>query len=87
MQSRRHSLLEASLNTLSGFIISLAAAELIFPALGMSTSHSQNFLAVAAFTGISVVRSYAWRRGFNWWQHRQHVVELHAKWQRKRRSF
>lgn len=65
MQLRRHSLLEACLNTASGFVLSLAAGYLIFPMLGWQISHSQNLAAVSMFTVISVVRSYAWRRIFN----------------------
>lgn len=65
MQLRRHSLLEASLNTASGFIISLGAGMIIFPLVGMPVSGQQNFLAVSIFTVISVVRSYIWRRIFN----------------------
>lgn len=65
-QSRAHSLLEASANTASGFLVSLVASFVVFPALGMATTASQNFLAVAAFTFISILRSYVWRRVFNY---------------------
>lgn len=70
MQLRRHSLLEASLNTASGFIISIAAGYIIFPLLGWQISTAQNFEAVGMFTIISIIRSYVWRRAFNCWQHR-----------------
>jgi len=66
-QSRRHSLLEAWANTLSGFIISIIAGELIFPAMGLPVSHGQNLQIVLFFTIISIIRTYCWRRAFNWW--------------------
>jgi hypothetical protein len=69
-QSRRHSLIEASLNTASGFVLSALAGMLIFPLLGWKVSTAQNLEAVSLFTGISVIRSYVWRRVFNWIHHR-----------------
>lgn len=65
MQLRRHSLLEASLNTASGFILSICAGYFIFPLVGWQVSHEQNFIVVGFFTIISVIRSYVWRRIFN----------------------
>jgi hypothetical protein len=63
-QSRAHSLIEASLNTASGFCLSFLAGLFIFPLLGWAVSARQNLTAVALFTAISVVRSYVWRRIF-----------------------
>lgn len=65
MQLRRHSLLEACLNTASGFVLSIAAGYLIFPLAGWTVSHGQNLAVVSMFTIISVIRSYVWRRIFN----------------------
>ena len=65
MQLRRHSLLEACLNTASGFVLSIAAGYVIFPLLGWQISHTQNLSAVSLFTIISIIRSYIWRRIFN----------------------
>jgi hypothetical protein len=70
-QTRKHSLFEASLNTASGFVISIIAGEVIFPLLGWPVSHTQNLEAVSLFTVISIVRSYFWRRAFNWWHHKE----------------
>ena len=64
-QKARHSLLETCLNTLSGFLASLAATALIFPSLGIQSTPSQNFQVTAIFTVMSVIRSYIWRRVFN----------------------
>lgn len=65
MQLRRHSLLEACINTSSGFVVSLAAGYLIYPLVGIPISHSQNLILVIFFTFISIARSYLWRRLFN----------------------
>lgn len=72
-QSRRHSLLEASLNTASGFLLSLCATFVVYPAVGMTTTPAQNLWTTLAFTVISVVRSFVWRRVFNWWHHRENL--------------
>lgn len=64
-QSALHSALESILNTASGWVLSVAAGEFIFPVVGLPISHSQNVAAVSLFTIISVIRSYAWRRLFN----------------------
>ena len=65
-QSRVHSLAEASLNTASGFALSLAAGQFLFPLFGVTLSVAQNFAVTGLMTVISVARSYAWRRAFNW---------------------
>jgi uncharacterized paraquat-inducible protein A len=69
MQTKRGSLFEASLNTASGFVISYAAGLFIFPAFGLPISPSQNLGVVSAYTILSVVRSYVWRRLFNHYLH------------------
>jgi len=71
-QSRKGSLLEACLNTASGFVLSFLAGLVIFPLLGWDLNPKQNLEAVALFTGISVLRSYFWRRVFNYLHHRPH---------------
>jgi len=69
VQPKRHSMLEATLNTGSGFLLSYGAGFLVFPAFGFQVTPGQNFEIVLVYTVISVVRSYVWRRVFNWWQH------------------
>lgn len=64
-QHRRHSAFEACASTAIGFVVSLAAAELLFPAIGITSTHGQNFSAICAFTVLSIIRSYAVRRLFN----------------------
>lgn len=64
-QHRRHSALEACASTAIGFALSLVTAELLFPAIGITSTHGQNFFAICVFTVLSVIRSYAVRRLFN----------------------
>lgn len=65
MQTRLQSLIEAFLNTLTGYLISVLAQLVIFPWYGIHLSLGQNMQIVALFTVISIVRSYFWRRLFN----------------------
>ena len=65
-QKPRHSLAETLLNTASGFMISLAATWAVFPLFGIKSSPAQNLGVTLVYTIISVARSYAWRRVFNW---------------------
>lgn len=69
-QSRRASLLEAILNTSTGFFTSLLTQWMVFPIFGFHPVLSENLTITAIFTIVSVVRSYVWRRIFN---------TLHAK--------
>lgn len=71
MQSKRHSMLEACLNTASGMVISLIASWIIYPLYGFHPTAMQNLSIVVIFTVISVARSYMWRRAFNWYHHRR----------------
>lgn len=65
MQTRRQSLIEAGLNTLTGYIISVITQVLVFPLFGVHLALGQNMVLVGVFTAISIVRSYVWRRIFN----------------------
>lgn len=66
MQLRRHSLLEVCLNTASGFAVSFLVGLVVYPWFGWVITPGQNFWIVAIYTGVSLVRSYFWRRFFNW---------------------
>lgn len=68
-QTRRQSLLEAIVGTSIGFSIAYITGILVYPALGLPITHSQNLVATLIFTVVSVCRSYLIRRVFNWWQH------------------
>lgn len=65
MQSRKHSFLEALLNTSSGFLTSLLTQWVVFPMFGFHPAFSDNLIITLIFTIVSIVRSYLWRRVFN----------------------
>lgn len=68
MQSRFGSLLEATLNIGSGFILAMMTwAWIITPLWGFKSSLSDNLKITAIFTVVSIIRSYTWRRIFNKW--------------------
>ena len=70
MQSKKHSLLEALLNTSTGFLTSLITQKMVFPMFGFYPAFSENLLITTIFTIVSIVRSYIWRRVFNALEHR-----------------
>lgn len=65
-QSRRHSLLESILNTATGFAVTMVAQDILYPLYGFKSSMSTNFALASWFTILSILRSYLWRRTFNW---------------------
>lgn len=69
-QSRKMSALEAATNVSVGLIVSVIANHLIFPLFGFNPSIAQNIAITIIYTAISLVRSYALRRFFNWSQHK-----------------
>lgn len=64
-QSKTVSLIEASLNTLLGFVISMAFWPLIASATGIQYSNTQHISVVGLFTLISIARGFIVRRFFN----------------------
>lgn len=64
-QSRRFSLLEASLNTASGFIVSLIVWHWVAKWYGIPMPLTTNLEITGIFTVVSIARSYLWRRLFN----------------------
>ena len=75
MQTRWQSMVEAFLNTLTGYIISVVAQVLIFPHYGIHLGLGENMQIVTIFTAIGIVRSYFWRRFFNH-RHRPKTVQV-----------
>jgi len=66
MQSKKHSLIEAIINVLSGLLLSIATWKLIItPIFGIEANNSQVVLISLIFTILSILRSYFWRRLFN----------------------
>lgn len=63
-QSRAMSLVEAVANVVVGYSLAVATQILIFPVFGLHTSLVQNLKLGAAFTLISIARSFALRPMF-----------------------
>lgn len=64
-QSRRMSMIEAVTNVLVGYGVAVLAQLAIFPLFGIAVSIGDNLAIGAAFTVVSLARSYAVRRLFN----------------------
>ena len=61
-QSRSASLIEAGANVLVGYLVALLAQRIVFPFFGVHTTLAQDSAIAAAFTAVSLVRSYLIRR-------------------------
>jgi hypothetical protein len=66
VQTRLESLIEAAINVVLGYMIALGAQLLIFPWFNIHIPMSSNIAIGIIFTLVSLVRSYALRRFFNW---------------------
>ena len=65
-QSRAGSLLEAGANVLIGWAVAVAANLVVLPTFGLPVTMGQAAGIAVAFAGVSLLRSYAIRRFFNW---------------------
>lgn len=65
MQTRRSSFIEAAINTVIGYIISLAVQLVTYPAFGHTFTLTQNLGLGVIFAVVSLVRGYVIRRWFN----------------------
>ena len=63
-QSRLMSLVESLANVLVGYGVAVATQMAVFPLFGMVVTVAENLLIGLIFTVVSIVRSYALRRGF-----------------------
>ncbi len=66
MKTRRQSLIESIVNIIAGLLVAFTAQLVIFPLLGIAVRLDQNVKISVFFTAVSLVRSYALRRFFNW---------------------
>ena len=57
-QSRLMSMVELLANVLVGYVVA------VFPLFGLAVTVTENLLIGLIFTAVSIVRSYALRRGF-----------------------
>lgn len=64
-QTRLGSLVEATCNIGSGFILSLIVWQTVGPWFGYEVTLTDNLGITSIFTAVSVLRSYLWRRYFN----------------------
>ena len=79
MNSRKYgqtalmSLLESIFNIGSGMVIAYCTMQyLLAPALGILINTHQNIIVTIVLTGVSMARSYIWRRIFNYLHIRGH---------------
>jgi hypothetical protein len=71
-QTKVQSGVEVIASTSLAFLISLYVGQyLIYPAFGIKPSITSNVGMTAAFTVLSIVRSYWTRRFFNWYHNRK----------------
>jgi len=62
--------MESVINVLVGYWIAVLAQAAIFPLFGFSASLDQHMAIAGLFTIVSLVRSYALRRVFNYFTRR-----------------
>jgi hypothetical protein len=74
MQTRKGSFIEACINVLIGFWINFFANLLILPLIGFNITVGQNIFIGILYTIVSIARSYAIRRWFNYY-----IVKAAAK--------
>ena len=72
-QTRAMSLLESIANVLVGYGVAVTTQMLVFPLFGWQASVQDNLTIGLIFTAVSIVRSYALRRGFEALRVRQTV--------------
>ena len=63
-QSRHMSLVESVANVAVGYGIAVLTQILIFPVFGLHTTLAQNLQVGGIFTGVSILRSFLFRRVF-----------------------
>jgi len=64
------SAVEAVANVAVGYLVAVAATAVVLPAFGYRVTAGDALGISAVFTAVSLVRSYALRRAFNWWSGR-----------------
>lgn len=71
MQSKKHSFLEVTASTLTGYVIAIGTQYIVFPIYGIPVNFNSHLQIAAIFTIISIGRSYIFRRAANWLRHRR----------------
>lgn len=85
-QSRTMSLVEAVTNVVIGYGAAVATQILEFPVFGLQMTWSENLKFAAAFTLISIIRSFALRRVFETIRTRRGERETAARAGRRRQN-
>ena len=75
-QSRLMSMVESLANVLVGYVVAVVTQMAVFPLFGLAVTVTENLLIGLIFTAVSIVRSYALRRGFE--ALRVHQLGQHA---------
>jgi uncharacterized membrane protein len=70
-QSRTMSVVETVVQNVVGFVIAMAVQALVLPFWGFHPTLAENFWITFIFMAISVIRSYIFRRLFEWLEARQ----------------
>ncbi|HXF89304.1 MAG TPA: hypothetical protein VNK48_13205 [Xanthobacteraceae bacterium] len=70
-QSRLMSLVESITNVVVGYGLALATQMIVFPLFGLTATLSEHLVIGAAFTAMSILRSYTLRRLFEAWRVRR----------------
>jgi hypothetical protein len=65
LQTKAQSILEATLNIGSGFILSVIVWQILANYMGIPMPIGDNLFITSIFTIVSLIRSYVWRRYFN----------------------
>lgn len=65
-QTRKQSAIESVVNVAIGWLISLGVTAVVLPAFGHKVTMEENVYMTSIFTIVSLVRSYAVRRYFNY---------------------
>ena len=68
MQRRSLSALEATVSTAAGFLVSLGLTFTVLPAFGYAVTAGHAWGITLIYTAASLLRGYAIRRSFNWWE-------------------
>ena len=64
-QTKWHSILESTFNTVIGLITTLIFSPIIYSLVGIQYTYSQLGAATVLFTVLSIIRGYVIRRFFN----------------------
>ena len=65
MQTKKMSIIEAIVNTTSGYFLNILTQRIVFPLFGMQVSLKENFIIGLIFFAVSISRNYLMRRIFN----------------------